>query len=66
MLLAVIITLRLRLRLCRRTQARSLRDEQLTVITVLAFGVLIAPAACGQGIANVLTQLAQGISGAGS
>lgn len=64
MLLAVIITLRLRLR--RRTQARSLRDEQLTVITVLAFGVLIAPAACGQGIANVLTQLAQGISGAGS
>ncbi|MFG2222658.1 hypothetical protein ACIBK8_07840 [Streptomyces sp. NPDC050161] len=60
-LLAVIVFLRLR----RRTQSRSRRDEKLTVVIVLALGVLIAPTAVGHGILDFLTQLAHGISGAG-
>ncbi|WP_329353279.1 hypothetical protein OG226_00990 [Streptomyces sp. NBC_01261] len=57
-LLAVIIVLRLR----RRTQARKRTDEQLTVLIVLVFGVLAAPTAFGQGILNVVGQLADGIA----
>ncbi|MEU3246957.1 MULTISPECIES: hypothetical protein [unclassified Streptomyces] len=60
-LLAVIIVLRLR----RRTEARKRTDEQLTVLIVLVFGVLIAPTAFGQGILNVAGQLASGITQAG-
>ncbi|MFG2875052.1 hypothetical protein ACGFYU_08565 [Streptomyces sp. NPDC048337] len=56
-LLAVIIVLRLR----RRTQARSRLDEKATVIIVLVFGVLVAPTAFGQGVLDVVTQLARGI-----
>ncbi|WP_432065989.1 hypothetical protein [Streptomyces sp. C10-9-1] len=61
-LLAVIIVLRLR----RRTQARSRLDEKATVIIVLAFGVLVAPTAFGQGVLDIVTQLARGISQSGS
>jgi len=60
-LLAVIIIVRLR----RRTQARKRSDEQLTVLIVLVFGVLVAPTAFGQGIADVVGQLADGITGSG-
>lgn len=61
-LLAVIIVLRLR----RRTQARSRLDEKATVIIVLVFGVLVAPTAFGQGVLDIVTQLARGISQSGS
>ncbi|MFE7980350.1 hypothetical protein [Streptomyces shenzhenensis] len=61
-LLAVVIFLRLR----RRTEARSRSDEKMTVAIVLVFGVLIAPTAFGQGVLNVVTQLAQGISQTGT
>ncbi|MEU6555364.1 hypothetical protein ABZ915_34650 [Streptomyces sp. NPDC046915] len=60
-LLAVIIYLRLR----RRTQARSRNDELLTVIIVMAFGVLIAPTAFGQGVLHTVGQLADGITRSG-
>ncbi|WP_328843278.1 hypothetical protein [Streptomyces sp. NBC_00258] len=60
-LLAVIIVVRLR----RRVQARKRSDEQLTVVIVLVFGVLVAPTAFGQGIADVVGQLADGITDSG-
>ncbi|MEU8868274.1 hypothetical protein [Streptomyces umbrinus] len=60
-LLAVIIIVRLR----RRTEARKRSDEQLTVVIVLVFGVLVAPTAFGQGIADVVGQLADGITDSG-
>ncbi|MCB5906222.1 hypothetical protein [Streptomyces pinistramenti] len=60
-LLAIIVFLRLR----RRTQSRSRRDEKLTVLIVPALGVLIAPTAVGHGILDFLTQLVRGISRAG-
>ena len=62
LLLAVIIVVRLR----RRTEARSRNDEQLTVVLVLIFGVLVAPTGFGQGILNVVGQVAQDITHAGS
>ncbi|MGW1068938.1 hypothetical protein ACWD4F_31015 [Streptomyces aureus] len=58
LLLAVIVVWRLR----RRTEARSRFDEKLTVVIVLALGVLIAPTPEGQGILNVLGQLASGVT----
>lgn len=61
-LLAVIIVVRLR----RRTQARSRVDEKLTVLIVLVFGVLIAPTSFGQGVVNVVGQLADSISQSGN
>ncbi|MFB7113353.1 hypothetical protein [Streptomyces sp. NPDC056291] len=60
-LLAVIVFFRLR----RRTEARSRFDEKLTVVIVLALGVLIAPTPAGQGILNSLGQLAGGVTQAG-
>ncbi|MET8945674.1 hypothetical protein ABZX30_19315 [Streptomyces sp. NPDC004542] len=57
-LLAVIVIWRLR----RRTEARSRFDEKLTVVIVLALGVLIAPTPAGQGILNILGQLASGVT----
>ncbi|MEU9955116.1 hypothetical protein [Streptomyces sp. NPDC050982] len=60
-LLAVIIVVRLR----RRTEARKRSDEQLTVLIVLVFGVLVAPTAFGQGVADVVGQLADGITDSG-
>ncbi|MFF8594613.1 hypothetical protein ACF061_24815 [Streptomyces sp. NPDC015220] len=60
-LLAVIVLWRLR----RRTEARSRFDEKLTVVIVLALGVLIAPTPAGQGISNVLGRLASGVTQAG-
>ncbi|ALO91347.1 hypothetical protein SHL15_0134 [Streptomyces hygroscopicus subsp. limoneus] len=60
-LLAVIVFFRLR----RRTEARSRNDEKLTVVIVLALGVLIAPTPAGQGIGNLLGQLASGVTQAG-
>ncbi|MDX3370684.1 hypothetical protein PV387_32550 [Streptomyces sp. ME02-6987-2C] len=59
-LLAVIIIVRLR----RRTQARSRNDEKLTVLIVLVFGILVAPTAFGQGVLDVVGQLASGINDA--
>ncbi|MFF8097916.1 hypothetical protein [Streptomyces sp. NPDC016675] len=60
-LLAVIIVVRLR----RRTHARSRNDERLTVLIVLVFGILVAPTAFGQGVLDVVSQLASGINDAG-
>lgn len=60
-LLAVIIVVRLR----RRTHARSRNDEKLTVLIVLVFGILVAPTAFGQGVLDVVGQLASGINDAG-
>ncbi|GAA2194249.1 hypothetical protein GCM10009787_19450 [Streptomyces bangladeshensis] len=59
-LLAVVIVWRLRLR--RRTEARSRFDERLTVVIVLALGVLIAPTPAGQGIMNIMGQFANGVT----
>lgn len=60
-LLAVVIVLRLR----RRTQARSRRDETLTVVLVVAFGVLIAPTPWGQAVGDVVRALVGGVNDAG-
>ncbi|MGI5397189.1 hypothetical protein [Streptomyces sp. CA-251251] len=60
-LLAVISVVRLR----RRTQARSRNDEKLTVLIVLVFGILVAPTGFGQGVLDVVGQLASGINDAG-
>ncbi|MGA5171195.1 MULTISPECIES: hypothetical protein [Streptomyces] len=57
-LLVVVVVWRLR----RRTEARSRFDEKLTVVIVLALGVLIAPTPAGEGIANFLGQLASGVT----
>ncbi|MEU9929186.1 MULTISPECIES: hypothetical protein [Streptomyces] len=57
-LLAVVARLRLR----RRNEARSRNDQKLTVIVVLALGVVIAPTPVGEGILNFLGQLATGIT----
>ncbi|MFJ6798159.1 hypothetical protein [Streptomyces sp. NPDC091268] len=58
---AVVVVLRLR----RRTEARSRRDEKTTVVIVLALGVLLAPTDLGRGIADVLGRLVDGVSQAG-
>lgn len=60
-LLAIIVIVRLR----RRTEARSRFDEKMTVVIVLALGVLIAPTPVGQGFLNILGQLASGVTQAG-
>ncbi|MEU1474993.1 hypothetical protein [Streptomyces sp. NPDC005760] len=60
-LLAVIIIVRLR----RRTEPRSRNDEKLTVAIVLVFGILIAPTAFGHGVADVVGQVAQGVTESG-
>ncbi|MFJ6637077.1 hypothetical protein ACIQMR_38045 [Streptomyces sp. NPDC091376] len=60
-LLAVIVVWRLR----RRTEARSRFDEKLTVVIVLALGVLIAPTPAGRGILNILGQFASSVTQAG-
>ncbi|MEW2289888.1 hypothetical protein [Streptomyces sp. NPDC047841] len=60
-LLAVVVIWRLR----RRTEARSRFDEKLTVVIVLALGVLIAPTPAGEGILTILGQLASGVTQAG-
>ncbi|MFG3309650.1 hypothetical protein [Streptomyces wuyuanensis] len=57
-LLAVVVFVRLR----RRTEARSRFDEKLTVVIVLALGILLAPTAVGEGILNVLGQLVGGVT----
>ncbi|MFJ8214478.1 hypothetical protein [Streptomyces sp. NPDC096033] len=58
LLLAVIVFLRLR----RRTEARSRFDEKMTVVIVLALGIILAPTDLGQGIASLLGQLVSGVS----
>ncbi|MER0443408.1 hypothetical protein ABR738_02260 [Streptomyces sp. Edi4] len=60
-LLVIVVVWRLR----RRTEARSRFDEKMTAVIVLALGVLIAPTRVGQGILNVLGQLASGVTHAG-
>ncbi|MFJ6486395.1 MULTISPECIES: hypothetical protein [unclassified Streptomyces] len=60
-LLAFIVFLRLR----RRTEARSRSDEKMTVVIVLALGIVLAPTDVGQGIASFLGQLVSGASQAG-
>ncbi|MEU2597756.1 hypothetical protein ABZ678_26550 [Streptomyces hirsutus] len=60
-LLAAIVVRRLR----RRTEARSRFDEKVTVVIVLALGVLLAPTPVGQGILDILGQLASGVTQAG-
>ncbi len=57
-LLIVVVIWRLR----RRTEARSRFDEKMTVVIVLALGILLAPTPVGQGIANILGQLASGVT----
>ncbi|MGW3852253.1 hypothetical protein [Streptomyces fagopyri] len=60
-LLAVVIVVRLR----RRTEARKRSDEQLTVLLVLVFGVLVTPTAFGHGVVDVVGQVAEGITQSG-
>ncbi|MFD8005205.1 hypothetical protein [Streptomyces mirabilis] len=60
-LLAIVIVVRLR----RRTEARKRSDEQLTVLIVLVFGVLVAPTAFGHGVVDVVGQVAEGITQSG-
>ncbi|MFE1854101.1 hypothetical protein [Streptomyces sp. NPDC059489] len=62
---AVLLTVVVVWRLRRRTEARSRFDEKLTVVIVLALGVLIAPTPAGQGILNILGQLASGVTQSG-
>lgn len=57
-LLAVIVFIRLR----RPTHSRSRFDEKMTVVIVLALGILLAPTPVGQGILNVLGQLASSVT----
>ncbi|MFF3215503.1 hypothetical protein ACFYYB_33325 [Streptomyces sp. NPDC002886] len=57
-LLVVIVALRLR----RRTEARSRFDEKMTVLIVLALGIMLAPTEVGQGIANFIGQLVSSVS----
>ncbi|MFI6565537.1 hypothetical protein [Streptomyces sp. NPDC050534] len=57
-LLAVVIFVRAR----RKPLARSRSDAWLTVFLALAFGVLIAPTAFGQGVFSFMGQLAQGVT----
>lgn len=59
-LLAVIVLLRLR----RRTESRSRRDERFTVVIVLAPGVLIAPTPVGTPDLQVLNGTARQVHGA--
>jgi hypothetical protein len=61
-LLAVIVVMRLR----RRTQARSRAEERNTAFFVLALGIVIAPTPLGRSIFDVIEQLANGVSQAGS
>ncbi|MBW1602332.1 hypothetical protein JJV70_09450 [Streptomyces sp. JJ66] len=61
-LLAIVILLRLR----RRTEARKRSDEQLTVLIVLVFGILVAPTGFGEGVADLVGQLTHGLSQSGS
>ncbi|MEV7278878.1 hypothetical protein [Streptomyces sp. NPDC093111] len=61
-LLAVIVVMRLR----RRTQARSRREERTTAFLVLTLGILIAPTPIGQGVFHGIGQLVRGVSQAGS
>ncbi|KIF05049.1 hypothetical protein PL81_15315 [Streptomyces sp. RSD-27] len=57
-LLAFIVFLRLR----RRTEARSRFDEKMTVVIVLALGIILAPTDLGRSIAGFLGQLVSGVS----
>ncbi|NEB81191.1 hypothetical protein G3I40_39185 [Streptomyces sp. SID14478] len=57
-LLAVIIYVRIR----RRVQARSRGDQWLTVAIVTVFGLLLAPTDFGQGVVDLVGQVAQGVS----
>lgn len=57
-LLAVIVFIRLR----RTTHSRSRLDEKMTVVIVLALGILLAPTPVGQGIMNALGRLASSIT----
>ncbi|WP_329612343.1 hypothetical protein OG244_02685 [Streptomyces brevispora] len=57
-LLAVIVFFRLR----RRMHSRSRFDEKMTVVIVLALGILLAPTPVGHGILDVLGQLAGGVA----
>ncbi|MCV2457818.1 hypothetical protein OEB94_00685 [Streptomyces sp. ICN988] len=52
-------------RLRRRTQARSRTDEKLTVLIVLVCGIIVAPTAFGQGVLDIVGQLASGINDSG-
>jgi hypothetical protein len=58
LLLIIVVVLRLR----RRTQARSRVDEQMTVVIVLALGVLLAPTQFGHGMVHVISGLAHSVS----
>ena len=60
-LLAVVIVLLLR----RPVQPRTRMDQALTMLAVLAFGVLVAPTEFGQGVLNAVGQLVQGVSQVG-
>ncbi|MFX4294819.1 hypothetical protein [Streptomyces bohaiensis] len=52
-------------RLCRRTQSRSRNDEKVTVVLVLALGVVLAPTPVGQAIFSAVGELAAGVTRAG-
>ncbi|MFJ9540749.1 hypothetical protein ACIRPX_26245 [Streptomyces sp. NPDC101225] len=60
--LAVLLAVVLFVRARRKPLARSRSDAWLTVFLALAFGVLVAPTGFGQGVADFMGQLAQGIT----
>ncbi|MFR9672916.1 hypothetical protein [Streptomyces sp. TR06-5] len=62
---AVLLAIIILLRIGRRREARSRADEQLTVVLVLVFGVLIAPTAFGQGVLEATEHLARTLSQVG-
>lgn len=61
LLLTVIVIARLK----RRTESRSRFDEKLTVVTVLALGILLAPTPVGQAVLDLVGQIANGVTQAG-
>jgi hypothetical protein len=56
--LAIIVVIRLR----RRTEARSRKDERMTVAIVLLLGILIAPTDFGHALLRVTGQVASQIA----
>ncbi|MCH6159923.1 hypothetical protein [Streptomyces marispadix] len=59
LLLGVWIFLRLR----RRTEARSRKDERETVLIVTVFGILLAPTEFGKWVVNTLTAMVSSVNG---
>lgn len=51
------------LRLQRRTESRSRKDERMTVYIVMVFGILIAPTEFGRWILSTLESMISSVNG---